>query len=180
MNKKLAFILALITISLASRFIPHYPNFTAIGSMAILGGAMLRKPIEALLLTLGALFVSDIILNNVLYTAESFTLFYEGAVYVYGAVALSVVIGSLVKKLNIKNYFGLSIISSAIFFLATNYGVWATGFIYPDTTQGLMAAYAAAIPYGLSHLAGTLIYGVAIMAAFRAIAKVNDVEFAKI
>lgn len=180
MNKKFAFIIALLTIGLASRFIPHYPNFTAIGSMALLGGALMRKPLEGILLPLAVLLLSDLVINNVIYAGETFTVFYEGAAYIYGAVLLTSLLGRLASKLNVKNYLGLSIASAVLFFLMTNYGTWATGILYPDTTQGLIAAYIAAIPYGLSFLAGTLVYGFAIMAAYSALTKQRELEFVRI
>lgn len=96
MNKRITFILVLLVIGLASRFIPHYPNFTAIGSMALLGGALLRKPLESIFLPLAVLFISDIILNNVMYASESFTLFYNGAAYVYAAFLLTALLGRMV------------------------------------------------------------------------------------
>ena len=180
MNKKIAFIIALLTIGLVSRFMPHYPNFTAIGAVALLGGSLLRKPLEGIILPLVILFVSDLILNNLIYAGESFTVFYQGAAYIYIAVVLSALIGRFVTRLNPKNFLMLSIASSLVFFLISNFGVWKTGLLYPATGQGLIASYIAAIPYGLSHLAGTLTYGVVIMAAYKYMVKEQSTSFTRI
>jgi hypothetical protein len=180
MSKKYAFIIALLVIGIASRFIPHYPNFTAIGSMALLGGAMLRKPLAALALPLIALFVSDLVINNVMYPGATFTLFYEGAIYIYAATVLTVLLARLVNKVNVKNYLGLAIVSSVLFFLLTNFGVWQSGLLYAKTMSGLMACYAAAIPYALSQLAGTVLYGGAIMVAYNALTQQRSLEFQRL
>ena len=79
-----------------------------------------------------------------------------------------------------KNYLGLSVASSVLFFFMTNYGVWATGIMYPQTTQGLFSAYLAAVPYGISQFAGTLVYGFVIMAAYSVLVKQREVEFVRI
>jgi hypothetical protein len=129
MSKKYAFIIALLVIGIASRFIPHYPNFTAIGSMALLAGGMLRKPHLALALPILALFVSDLIINNVMYPGATFTLFYKGALYIYAAIVLSVLLARLVRRLNVKNYIALSILSSILFFMITNFGVLAERYV---------------------------------------------------
>ncbi len=177
MNKKVAFIIAILTIGLASRFIPHFPNFTAIGAMALLSGSMLRKPLESMMIPIVALIVSDLVLNNVLYAGAEFTLFYEGALFVYIPVVLAVLLGRLVNNLNARNYVLLSIASTILFFLLSNYGVWLTGLVYPETWSGLIACYVAGIPYALSTLAGTLVYGVIIMVAYNALTRQTSLQF---
>ena len=37
--KKFLPIFAVLALGIATRFIPHYPNFTAVGAVAILGGS---------------------------------------------------------------------------------------------------------------------------------------------
>ena len=180
MNKKFAFVVALLAIGLISRFIPHYPNFTAIGAMAIMGGAVLKNPLESILLPLGALFVSDLIINNVIYAGDGFTFFYASAAFVYGAVLLSTLISRFAQKLNVKNYLGLAVITSIIFFFATNMGTWATGTMYPKTAAGLIAALVAGIPYAFSFLAGTVVYGVLTTIAYGALIRERKTELAKL
>jgi hypothetical protein len=56
----------------------------------------------------------------------------------------------------------LSLTASAIFFITTNFGAWLSlTFAYPKTLAGLMAAYAAGVPFFqntvLADLAGTAI-----------------------
>ncbi|SVB25226.1 uncharacterized protein METZ01_LOCUS178080, partial [marine metagenome] len=65
----------LLILAAFSRLIPHPPNFTALGAMALFGGAYVSSRTLAIILPLGALWVSDLILNNLVYTE-----FYQGFV----------------------------------------------------------------------------------------------------
>jgi hypothetical protein len=53
-----------------------------------------------------------------------------------------------------------ALLSSILFFIITNLGVWITGggWFYPKTLQGLIECYALAIPFFRNTLAGDLIY----------------------
>ncbi len=60
-------ILIAIVAAAALRLVPHPPNFTPIGAMALFSGAMLgRRGIIALAAPLGALLLSDLALGPVL------------------------------------------------------------------------------------------------------------------
>jgi hypothetical protein len=52
---------------------------------------------------------------------------------------------------------GASLVSSTLFFVISNFGVWATG-SYPANLSGLAACYAAAVPFFQYTLAGDLVY----------------------
>ena len=56
--------------------------------------------------------------------------------------------------------FGAAILSSVLFFIVTNFGVWLTGggWFYPKTLQGLIECYTLAIPFFRNSLAGDLVY----------------------
>lgn len=59
-------------------------------------------------------------------------------------------IGVLLLKRRVKpQYVALAaLISAASFFLVSNFGVWASGYVgYPKNLGGLVAAYVAAIPF---------------------------------
>src|SRR5688572_23634240 len=63
-NNKLIFSAALLILFAAlTRLFPHYPNFTAIGAMAIFGGSVIKDRKLALLLPLAALAISDVCLE---------------------------------------------------------------------------------------------------------------------
>ena len=46
--------------------------------------------------------------------------------------------------------------ASVMFFVVTNFCVWALGSLYPKTWEGLLACYVAAIPFFQNDLLGNL------------------------
>jgi hypothetical protein len=55
---------------------------------------------------------------------------------------------------------GTALLSSILFFVITNFGVWLTGggWFYPRTWQGLVECYVMAIPFFRNTLAGDLVF----------------------
>lgn len=53
---------------------------------------------------------------------------------------------------------GLSVVSSLIFFVFSNYAVWLGFILYSPDTAGLTACFIAAIPFLMNEMAGTLFY----------------------
>jgi hypothetical protein len=152
-------LIALITIVLAaaaSRLIPHPPNLTSITAVALFGGAYFSDRRLAFLVPLGALFLSDLILG-----------FYSHMAVVYFSFALIVCVGLwLQKRRSAFNIAGAALASSILFFLLTNFGVWAFGSLYPKTLEGLLACYVAAIPFFQNTLQGDLFYTVVLFGGF--------------
>ena len=54
----------------------------------------------------------------------------------------------------------MSGIGTLLFFLVTNFGVWALGTMYPNTFAGLLACYVAAVPFFGNTLLGDAAYTV--------------------
>lgn len=167
MKLKEKIILAAILIAVVglSRWIPHYPNFTALGAAALFAGSRFRKAYWAFIIPLLALFVSDLFLNNIIYAKafpaayDGFTLINPQSLWVYGAIIAVTVIGfSFLKKLSTGKILGSSVAGSLIFFLVTNFGTWMTGSLYPKSVEGLAACFTAAIPFFWNSLSGDLFY----------------------
>lgn len=139
-----------ITIILAaavSRLLPHPANFAPIAGMALFGGAYLPKKF-AFLLPLAAMFISDIFLG-----------FHSAMPWVYASFILTALIGIFLK--NHKSYLNVfisSLSSSLLFYFLTNFGVWASGAMYPHTFSGLLNCYYMAIPFFRNTLLGDLFY----------------------
>ncbi len=94
MNKLTLRISALLAILLGVgmiRLIPHYPNFTPLGAMALFGGAYFSKKWHAFLLTLGALFVSDLAINLIIY--NKLVLLHSMWFWVYSSFSLIILLG---------------------------------------------------------------------------------------
>lgn len=163
----------LFAIAFASRIIPHYPNFTAVGAIAIAGGMAYRSWIPALVATVGSMFFSDLIVNNIFYSDyyTSFVWFTPGAVLIYSAFILSVFIPRFLSGKPVFKWLTSSVASTILFFVITNFGVWYGSSLYPQTFSGLIACYTAAIPFALNQLLGTLFYGALILIAFSYVEK---------
>lgn len=155
-NVDILFILFLVIIGVASRLIPHPWNFTAIGTMALFSGYSLRSNKFLILIPFLSLAISDRILG-----------FYDGMAYTYIGFAcgmiLSLIYFAMPARLTLASraltLSALSIVSSFLFFLITNFGVWLGSAFYSQNTQGLMASYIAGLPFLFNQIAGDLVYG---------------------
>ena len=140
--------LIIIVAAVGLRLLPHMPNFTPIGAMALFGGAYLDKRL-AILLPLSAMIVSDLFIG-----------FYSPAVMlsVYGSFVLIGLIGMwLRRRKSPKNILLASISSSVLFFLITNFAVWAAG-SYSRGLDGLLASYIMGIPFFRGTFLGDFFY----------------------
>lgn len=113
-------------------------------AMALFAGAIIKDKKLAFLLPLLSMFVSDIFYYTL--TASAVTDmpgFYEGQVTNYLCIAAVTAFGFLLKKLSILRVAAFSLGGSAIYFLLSNFAVWAGGggFVRPKTFDGLMMCY---------------------------------------
>lgn len=147
----------LIFIAALSRLIPHLPNFTPIGAMALFAGATLTDRKKAYAIPLAALLLSDVIIG-----------FHSGMAYVYASFVLTVFIGTrMANRLSALRIGAAATLSSVLFFVISNFGVWMSGALYPKTLEGLTECYIAAIPFYHQSLAGDLFFSAALFLAYR-------------
>lgn len=145
---RLLVLLSAIVVAAALRLVPHPPNFTPIGAMALFSGAYLGRRGLAFAAPLAAMLLSDAVLG-----------FYSGMQYTYFAVALIVLIGWAVRSRISPLRVGMGAVASSIlFFLVSNFGTWLSSGMYPHTFAGLSACFVAAIPFFQNTLAGDLFY----------------------
>jgi hypothetical protein len=151
----------LILLAVASRLLPHPPNFTAVGAVAVFAGFFFTKQREALGVSLGALVLSDLYLG-----------FHSILIWVYGAFAICVLLGRFLKPREGEPVswgpilFG-NLSAAVLFFVITNFGVWLQGSMYPSTWSGLSACFEAAIPFFRNSLSSQLLFGAALFSAHR-------------
>jgi hypothetical protein len=147
-HARLLALLSAILVATALRLLPHPPNFTPIGAMALFSGAYLGKRWLAFVAPLAAMLLSDAVLG-----------FHSGMIFVYASVALIVLIGGIgLNRKSVLRIGGAAVASSVLFFVVTNFGTWALSGMYPPTLSGLAACYVAAIPFFQNTLAGDLFY----------------------
>ena len=153
---RVAALTAIILAAALSRLIPHPPNMTSVTAVALFGGAYFSDRRLAFLVPLAALFLSDLVLG-----------FYHHMEIVYASFALIVCIGLwLQKDRSALHIAGAALASSVLFFVLTNFAVWAEGSLYPMTLDGLIACYVAAIPFFRNMLLGDVLYTVLLFGGF--------------
>ena len=135
-NSRFLFLTIAIVIAAISRLLPHPPNFTPIGGMALFSGACFINKRFAFIIPLLAMFLSDCIIG-----------FHSTMGYVYisfiAITFIGIYIGNNAKPTSIVL---ASLISSILFFVVTNFGVWAAGG-FQMGLSGLAGTYLIAIPF---------------------------------
>lgn len=127
-------------------------NFNAIGASALFAGIVIKNKRLTYLLPLLTLFLTDVFFQ--LFTPIQG--FYGAQmIFVYGAFLLITFLGTLLKKVNVLNVVLAAVGSGVLFFLISNFGVWILSDMYPHTGSGLVACYAAAVPFYRNDLFGS-------------------------
>jgi len=161
--------ISLIIMGILLRFIPHTANFTPVAAIAIFAGVYLNKK-QALIVPLLLMVLSDLFLgmhNVVLFTWGSFVLVALLGIWAKNHKTFKVIVST-------------AIVSSVLFYLITNFGVWAMGW-YPRTAKGLLDCYILGLPFLRAFTAATLVYTVVFFGAYEFIArKVRDSKLAKV
>jgi len=149
-------LIGMVLAAAAARFVPHPPNLTPVTAMAIFGGAYFSDKRLAFAVPLLAMFLSDLVLG-----------FHSTLPVVYGCLAFSVCLGIWIRRRKtFLSIMGAAFAGSAIFFILTNFAVWALQSLYPKTAAGLMACYLAAMPFFRNTLLSDLGYTLAMFGGF--------------
>ena len=152
--KKEIFPISLILILALARLIPHPPNFTPIIAVAIMSGYFFKNINLSFLALIVAMLVSDLFIG-----------FYENVIFVYASLLLiTFIFYKISNKISFKNLFIYGFAGSLIFFIISNFGVWALGshgvydIAYEKNLNGLMQCYILAIPFFGNTFLSTLIF----------------------
>jgi hypothetical protein len=93
-------------------------------------------------------------------------------IFVYGAYVIIGLISPIVmNKLSAKSVLTASLISPSIFYIISNFGVWAIGSTYTMDLQGLISCYVAGIPFFDETLLSTIIFSITIFMMMKLIVK---------
>ena len=150
-------LLSLVLVGAAARLIPHPPNFTPIGALALFGGAAFADWRAAFAVPLAAMFVSDLALGAI--AGDWGIAFHTNMPAVYLAFVINVFLGMwLLRRRSVSRVVGVSIVGAIQFFVITNFSVWALGNCYPKTWLGLVECYVAALPFFQNQLFGELAF----------------------
>ncbi|MFH0820024.1 MAG: DUF6580 family putative transport protein [bacterium] len=146
---KLGLALFLVLGAVLLRFLPHPANFAPIAALALFSGVYLNKK-YALVVPVAAMLVSDFFIG-----------FYDWRLMsvVYSCFLISGLVGLWFKNhKNLATIIGGTLVSSLVFFLATNLAVWAFSSWYHHNWQGLLYCYSLALPFFRNTMFGDLFY----------------------
>ena len=168
--KKETFPISLIIILAFARLIPHPPNFTPIIAVAIISGYFFKNFNLSVLILLAAMLISDLFIG-----------FYENIIFVYASLILiTFIFYKISNKINFKNLFIYGFAGSIIFFVVSNFGVWALGspgvnnIAYEKTLSGLIECYIFAIPFFGNSYLSTLIFAYPVIFIYKVLPARSD------
>jgi hypothetical protein len=174
-NLRFSVITLMVILATVSRLLPHIFNFTMFGATCLFGAAYFSKKWQALVIPVVAAYLSDLYLNNVVYKAyfPEFTWFSGGlfwkysSLLTYASYIVVVLIGfALFKKITPARIIAGSLISTALFFLVTNFASWPNNPLYTQDFKGLMLCFEMGLPFIKGTLFGDLFYSGVLFGSF--------------
>ena len=156
LNVRIVVITVIVLLAAFSRLIPHLPNFTPIGAIALFGGAYFLNKKLALFIPFLAMLLSDLAIG-----------FHGTMVAVYLSFIAIVGIGMLLRnKVKPLSVIFAALGSSLLFFIVTNFAVWLGSSVYSQDLGGLIACYTVAIPFFHYTALGDLFYSGVLFGCF--------------
>lgn len=149
LTRKTTYILValFIAVGIIMRLVPHPANVTPLTAIALVSGFYFRGKWTILVPVL-AMVVSDLFIgwhNLVLFT--------------WGSFAAAVAIGMWLRNQGpTARIVGGALAGSTLFFLVTNWAVWAFGTMYVKDVSGLLRSYEMALPFFRNMLIGDLLF----------------------
>lgn len=168
-------LLTFVVAAAASRLVPHWPNFTALGATALFCGAFVRRPLTAVLVPLAAMLLSDLVILGGLYGFEHFWRVLPS----YVCLALTALLGRTLSRPTTLRVGTAAVGATLLFYLGTNFALWASGILYPMTAEGLLACYVAALPFAVNMLAANLAFSALLFGGFAIVARRMGFEGAR-
>jgi hypothetical protein len=140
------FLVGIVVVATMARLIPHPPNFSPIGAIALFGGACFQKKRSAFLVPLTAMFLGDLVLG-----------LHALMPVVYGCFAMNVLLGRWLRSRRRVATIAMTTLAGSVqFFIITNFACWLVA--YPHTLDGFCACYLAAIPFFQNTLMGDAVF----------------------
>ena len=149
-SKKDIVLTSFVVVALLIRLLPHPPNVAPITAVALFAGTHYGKKYWAVLMPLFAMVVTDIFLGFSMITP-----------IVYLSFVCITLLGSLLKKINFLNI----LLSSLVFFVITNLGVWML--YYPITSEGFATCFTLALPFFANSIIGDLFFSGVLVLGYR-------------
>lgn len=146
----------LLVFAVLSRVVPHpdWLNFTAVGGALLYFGA--RRSWREMFAPLAALMATDWFLTVFAYHYSfRWTSYVTTWAWYLAVLALGQIL--LHTRVSVLRVAAGVVLGPTSFFIVSNYAVWAAGGMYPNTTDGVIACYVAALPFYRNDLLSTAI-----------------------
>ena len=153
-SKKERVLVSFIIVAVLVRLFPHPPNVAPITAVALFAGTHFGRKHWAILMPILAMLVTDVFLG-----------FSMISPIVYLAFVGITSLGFILKKMNV----GTVLLSSLLFFVVTNLGVWFL--YYPNTVEGFTACFTLALPFFGYSIIGDLFFSAVLLFGYRFAAK---------
>ncbi|SHE86184.1 DUF6580 family putative transport protein [Pedobacter caeni] len=138
-------------------------NFSAVGAIALFGGAYFNNNVKAFAFPLAVLLLSDLFIAK----TSGYGFFYDGWYWTYIAFILMVVVGKvMLNKVTALTFLTSSVAAVVVHWIVSDISAMYIPNLYPPTVAGYISCLVAAIPFELKFLYGTLVYGSVMFGAF--------------
>ncbi|MCD6062625.1 MAG: hypothetical protein K0R82_536 [Flavipsychrobacter sp.] len=139
---------------IVNREIGDLHNLAPVAAVGLFAGAVIANKRLAFILPLMAMFIADLyfeLFGTITYMADGKLVTMKGfygqeQIWVYGAMALVTVLGMFMGNVKTVKVLGFSLISSVLFFIISNFGVFLSGY-WGTGAQGLATTYTMALPF---------------------------------
>lgn len=178
MNKRpltteLLVLVALVTLGASVRILlgPHFPNFAPVAAISLFAGYFFYRSWLPFLATWATMMISDSVLGG--YEWQMMAIVYAMLMLPIGfswglrrVLKIDQTRPASGLVLNVAALVGCSLVSSVLFFLATNFAwlPWST--MYSHDLAGLMRCYEQGLPFFRSTLYGDLFFGVVLFGSY--------------
>jgi hypothetical protein len=158
LRSDLTLVALLVGVGVVARLMPHEWNFTPIAASALFAGTVLNRRLLAFAVPVAALLLSDIFIG---FDSTAMTFI------VYGLFLLPACVALLPGRAHAPFMFVPVIVAySLVFFLVTNFAVWALDAMYPHTLAGLATCYAAGLPFLPQTVIGDLFWAAVLFGGY--------------
>ncbi|RZM21527.1 MAG: hypothetical protein EOO88_32830 [Pedobacter sp.] len=165
----LVVLLIIVFISVIRIVMPHSDNFhsiagfSAVGAIALFGGAYFNTNFKAFGFPLAVLLLSDIFIAQ----TSGYGFFYDGWYWTYIAfIMMTFASKFLLKKVNAVSFLASALIITLIHWIVSDISPMYVPGLYPPTFAGYLLCLKEAIPHELKFLLGTIVYGGVMFGAF--------------
>ncbi|MFH0805033.1 MAG: DUF6580 family putative transport protein [Patescibacteria group bacterium] len=144
-----------VVLAVVVRFVPHPYNFVPVGALALFCGTYIRSR-WGVLIPVAVMAISDTIIG-----------WHSLVLFTWGSYLLAGTVGWWVRRnRNLVGVVAGTAAGSVLFFVVTNFAVWAFTPLYTKTVAGLVQCFAMAIPFFRNTVAGDLFFVAAFFGAY--------------